>query len=150
MLEEEGTVVRLEGGNAVIHSERGSSCSSCSSKASCQALGGSSEKTMETRAINEVGACAGDTVRFAIDSVVFLKSSFLIYIVPLVFMIAGGILGDSYAKKHLPGMDSDLVAAVAGISCLVITFFLIKLWSKSVEKNAKYQPRITAILKHSK
>ncbi len=150
MLEEEGLVVKLEGGQAVIHSERGSSCSSCSSKSACQALGGSGEKTMETRAVNEVGATVGDTVKFSIDSVVFLKSSFLVYIAPLVFMIVGGLLGESYAKNYLQGWDSDLVAAIAGISCLIVTFLLIKLWSRSVEKKARYQPRITAIVKHKK
>ncbi len=104
---------------------------------------------METRAINEVGATVGDTVKFAIDSVVFLKSSFLIYIVPLLFMIVGGILGEGYAEKYLPEWDSDLFAAITGLFCLAIAFLLIKLWSKSVEKKAKYQPKVTAILKHN-
>lgn len=150
MMEEEGVVVKLEDGKAIIHSERGSSCSKCSSKSACEALGGSGGKTMETRAINEVGATVGDTVKFAIDSVVFLKSSFLIYIVPLVVMIIGGILGEGYAEKNLQEWDSDLVAAIAGLFSLVIAFLLIKLWSKSVEKKAKYQPQVTAILKHNK
>lgn len=146
MMEEEGRVVKVEAGYAIVHTERGSACDSCSSKASCHALGGTDGKVMEMRVVNDIGAVVGDRVKIAIDSVVLLKSSFLIYIVPLVFMIAGGIIGDSYAREYMPGSDPDLVAGGAGIVCLVISFLLIKLWSKGLDKKREYQPRIVAIL----
>lgn len=146
MMEEEGRVVKVDDGFAVVQIEKGSSCSGCGSKASCHAMGGANGKIMETRAVNNINAQVGDRVLIAIDSVVMLKSSFLIYIVPLVFMIAGGIMGDSYAREKMPDSDPDLIAGAVGITCLVLSFFLIKLWSRNLEKKAAYQPNISRIL----
>lgn len=148
MIEEEGRVVKIEPGYAIVHAERGSSCEGCSSKSSCQTMGGTDEKTMEIRAINEIGAKVGDKVRIAIDSVILLKSSFLIYIVPLIFMIAGGIVAESYAIANMPNSDADLIAGAVGITCLVISFIFVKLWSKSVEKKEQYHPKISRILNY--
>ena len=146
MLEEEGRVIKIDGDYAVIHTERGSSCGSCSAKSSCHAMGGSDEKTMEMRAVNDAGAKVGDRVKVAIDSIVFLKSSFLVYVVPLVVMIAGGIAGDSYARNYMPGADADLVAGGAGIVSLIVAFMLIRLWSRSLENKSEYQPHIIRII----
>ena len=147
MMEEEGRVVRLEDNYAIIHTERGSSCDGCGAKASCHAMsGGESGKTMEMRVVNDMGAKMGDTVRVAIESVVLLKSSFLVYIVPLIFLIAGGIVGDNYARANMPGSDPDTVAGLAGIVCLIISFLLIRVWSKSLDKKPEYQPKIVRIL----
>lgn len=146
MLEEEGRVIKLEDGYAIIHAERGSSCDGCGAKASCHALGGVEGKVMEMKAVNEIGAKVGDRVKVAIDSLVFLKSSFLVYVVPLIVMIVGGIIGDSYARNHMPGSDPDLVAGGVGVLCLVISFLLIRMWSKTLEKRKEYQPRIVRII----
>ena len=148
MMEEEGSVVRVESGYAVVRAEKGSGCEGCGSKASCHAMGGADGKMMEIKAINDVNAQVGDRVRVAIDSVVLLKSSFLIYIVPLVFMIAGGIAGDSYARSNMPDSDADLIAGSVGIFSFLISFIFIKMWSKNVEKKAQYRPRIIRILNH--
>ncbi len=146
MMEEEGVVVRLENEFAIIHAERGSSCEGCSSKSTCHSLSGTDNKIMEMKARNEMVAVVGDRVKVAIDSIIFLKSSFLVYIVPLLFMIMGGIAGDSYARKYMPGSDPDLVAGGAGVICLIVSFLLIKVWSKGLENKREYQPVIIAIL----
>ena len=146
MLEEEGRVVRLEEGYAIIHTERGSSCDGCSAKSSCHSMSDSGGKLMEMKAINSAGAKVGDRVKVAIDSIVFLKSSFLVYVLPLIVMITGGVIGDSYARNNMPGSDADLVAGAVGISCLVLSFLLIRLWSKSLEKKKEYQPQVIRII----
>lgn len=148
MMEEEGSVVKLENGYAIVQTEKGSACSGCGSKASCHAMGGNDGKIMEMRAVNEINAKAGDRVIIAIDSVVLLKSSFLVYIVPLVIMIVGGVMGDSYAREHMPASDPDLVAGATGIICLIISFLGIKLWSKGLEQKAQYRPKIIRIVNH--
>lgn len=146
MLEEEGIVVKVEEGYAFIHTERGTSCDGCSAKSSCHSMSDTNSGIMEMRAINDMGAKVGDRVKVAIDSVIFLKSSFLVYVLPLIVMITGGIIGESYAKNNMPGADADLVAGAVGISCLIISFLLIRLWSKSLEKKREYQPQIIRII----
>lgn len=146
MLEEEGIVVRVEEGYAFIHTQRGSSCDGCSAKSSCHSMADAGSNIMEMRAINDMGAEVGDRVKVAIDSIVFLKSSFLIYVLPLIVMITGGVIGDSYARSNMPGADADLVAGAVGITCLVISFLLIRLWSISLEKKREYQPQIIRII----
>ena len=147
MLEEEGIVVKVEEGYAFIHTERGTSCDGCSAKSSCHSMSDTEGSIMEMRAINDMGAKVGDRVKVAIDSVIFLKSSFLIYVLPLIVMITGGIIGESYAKNNMPGTDADLVAGSVGITCLVISFLLIRVWSKSLEKRREYQPQIIRIIR---
>ena len=105
-----------------------------------------SSKVMEMRAINTVGAKVGDRVKVAIDSVVFLKSSFLVYVLPLIVMITGGIIGDNYARNNMPSSDPDLVAGAVGIVCLVVSFLLIRLWNKSLEKKKEYHPQVIRII----
>ncbi len=146
MLEEEGRVIKLEDGIAIVHAERGSSCGGCSAKSACHAMSGDDGKMMEMRAINDLGAKVGDRVKVAIDSIVFLKSSFLVYVVPLVVMIGGGVAGDSYARNNMPGSDPDLVAGGVGIICLIVSFLLIGVWSKKLEKKREYQPKIIRII----
>ena len=148
MLEEEGKVVRLEEGYAIIHTERGSSCDACSAKSSCHTMSDPGGKTMEMRAINSAGAEVGDKVRVAIDSIVLLRSSFLVYVMPLIVMITGGVLGDSYARNYMPGSDADLVAGATGITCLVISFLLLRLLNKALEGRKEYQPQVIRILRH--
>ena len=147
-MEEEGSVIKLENGYAIVQTEKGSACSGCGSKASCHAMGGTDGKIMEMSAVNDINAKVGDRVVIAIDSVIMLKSSFLIYIVPLVVMIAGGVMGDSYAREHMPASDPDLVAGATGIICLIISFLGIKLWSKGLEQKAQYRPKIIRIVNH--
>ena len=147
MLEEEGIVVKVEEGYAFIQTERGTSCDGCSAKSSCHSMSDTDGSIMEMRAINEMGAKVGDRVKVAIDSIVFLKSSFLVYVLPLIVMITGGIIGESYAKNNMPGADADLVAGAVGITCLVISFLLIRVWSKSLEKKREYQPQIIRIIR---
>ncbi len=147
MLEEEGRVIGLEEGYAIVQTERGSSCDGCHSKSSCHSMGDTEGSIMEIRAINDMGAKVGDRVKVAIDSIVFLKSSFLVYVLPLIVMITGGVIGETYAKNNMPGADADLVAGAVGITCLVISFLLIRLWSKSLEKKREYQPQIIRIIR---
>jgi len=146
MMEEEGRVVAIDGRFAIIHTERGSSCDGCHAKSTCHSMSDTDGKTMEMRAVNDIGASRGDLVKVAIDSTVLLKSSFLVYIVPVVVMIIFGVIGDSYARSSMPGADPDLVAGGVGITAFVITFLLIKVWSRSLDNNPEYQPRVVRIM----
>jgi sigma-E factor negative regulatory protein RseC len=146
MMEEEGRVIANDGRFAIIHTERGTSCDSCHAKASCHSMSDTGGKAMEMRAVNDIGASRGDIVKVAIDSTVLLKSSFLVYIVPVVIMIIFGVIGDSYARNNMPGSDPDLVAGAVGITAFIITFLLIKVWSRSLDNKPEYQPRIIKII----
>lgn len=146
MMEEEGRIVAIDGRFAILHTERGSSCDGCHAKSSCHSMSDTDGKTMEMRAVNDIGASMGDRVKVAIDSAVLLKSSFLVYIVPVVVMIIFGVIGDSYARGNMPGSDPDLVAGATGITAFIITFLLIKVWSRSLDDNPDYQPRIVRII----
>lgn len=146
MMEEEGRVVAIDGRFAIINTERGSSCDGCHAKSSCHSMSDTDGKIMEMRAVNDIGASRGDRVKVAIDSAVLLKSSFLVYIVPVVVMIIFGIMGDSYARGSMPDSDPDLVAGAVGITSFIITFLVIKVWSRSLDNKPEYQPRIVRIM----
>jgi sigma-E factor negative regulatory protein RseC len=101
----EAVVVRLTGpGAAVIRVTRGSMCGE-----QCGTCGGClhPNETIETAAVNEIGAHPGDRVIIRSSSVEALKVAALIYIVPIVLFVAG------YFIHPLAGA----VGLIAGFFC---------------------------------
>jgi len=89
---EEGVVIRVDASGTWVKTIRSDACDSCSSKSSCHSLGGGKE--MEVAAINPIGARVGDRVVLKMDSAAFLKGTFLIYMFPVLLLVAGAALGE--------------------------------------------------------
>jgi len=102
MLKEKARVVAVKADIALVEAERRSSCDSCSANNACgtgvisRVLG---RKHTRLEALNTVGAQVGDEVVVAIEDKVLVRSSFMVYTMPLLFMFLGGGAGQmiSYA-----------------------------------------------------
>jgi len=144
MLEEFGSVVELKGKEtAVVLCQRSSFCQHCASMQSCQVA--DDNRSMLVEALNPLGAAVGDRVRLVTSTRSFLQSSFLLYIVPLIALVVGAVAGHQVGLRLAGGPDPNLLAAIIGTTFLVGSFFVIRVGSRAIPKEA-YMPRIVEIL----
>ncbi|MBN2041048.1 MAG: SoxR reducing system RseC family protein [Spirochaetes bacterium] len=141
-MNEEGTVVRVEGNRARVLATRGSACESCGSRSLCHPFGGNS-KNVEIEAINAANARVGNVVNISIQSSTVMKAAFIVYMIPILMLFAGVFLGKWFADKN--NYDADLISLLAGIFAFSVTFLILKLTSKRFSGKAEYIPVITEI-----
>lgn len=147
MATEEGVVYKMGApgaGTAWVKTIRSSACESCSSRLACHAEGGGKE--MEVEAINTADARVGDRIVLNIKTASLLKATFLLYVFPILAMIAGAALGQAVAV--IQGTDPSGLSALFGFLFFGLAFMVIRITGRRLSKNASYQPEITKIRGH--
>ena len=134
---EEGVVVEVFDGMAKVRAVRGSSCDGCASKSMCKPGDVGSNTVIEAK--NMLGAHIGERVEVAMQPKLFLKASFITYIVPLISFVTGGVIG-----KGIGGTDAW--AAVFGLLSMFLCYGGIWMYNKKVLREGKYQPEIVTVL----
>ncbi|MFQ5442431.1 MAG: SoxR reducing system RseC family protein [Thermodesulfobacteriota bacterium] len=142
-MEEHGVVVEDKGMTVVVKTERGSSCEGCASKRSCHSVG-ETEMLIEVR--NTVGAVVGQEVVFTVGAASVMKAGVLFYLVPVLSFIFGVVLGQTVAVKIFPNENPDLVSGVLGVILLALSFFGLKIYSRRLEKDRSFRPRILRVV----
>ena len=142
MIEEEGVVEEVEGGIAKVSILAKSACESCSASGVCHPQ--DEDSFME--ASNPLGARKGQRVKVVLAPQVYLKASIILYGIPMTVFVAAAILAKNAALRFGYGTDSDLWAFIAGVACLIISFFFIRLYNNKIEKTDRYKPVIVEIL----
>ena len=140
-MEEVGVVTETDGITAKVVVQKKGACEGCTT-GTCE----STDNGMEIEAVNTIHAQPGQTVRVSIGAYTYLKSSMIAYGMPLVFFIGGTILGKDLGEKHLVGYNSDLTAAIAGFTSLIISLFIIKLISGRLESKTEHRTTIEEII----
>lgn len=141
MVTETGIVFKAGQGTAWVRSTRTNACEHCAEKSTCQTLGGG--KDVEVEALNPVGAREGDQVVLSFHSTSLFKLSFLIYIFPVLAMIAGALIGQNAAPNY--DMDESAAAAIGCFLALAAAFLLIRLIGKRLSGKETYRPKIIRI-----
>lgn len=142
MATEQGIVIRTNGPNAWVRTERSSSCKACSSRDSCMNVGNGNEMEVET--VNEAGAQTGDRVLISLETASLVKVLFVIYIFPILAMLAGAVLGQKVAS--LLSWDESLCAMICSFLSFFIAFRIIKSRGNKMAENKAYKPRIIQVL----
>ncbi len=142
-MEEHGVVVEDKGATVVVKTVRGSSCESCASKRSCQTMG---ETEMLIEVQNTVGARVGQNVVFTVGAASVMKAGMLFYLVPVLSFIFGVVLGQTVAIKVFPNQNPDLVSGLLGVILLAVSFFGLKIYSRRLEKDSSFRPRILRVV----
>ena len=143
MATERGIVIKLDSTTAWVKTTRTSACKTCSAKSSCNVV--ESGKEMEVQAINEAGAQVGDRIIISIDTASLLKASFLLYVFPILLMIAGAVIGQKAGP--LFDIDPSLFSAVVGFLFFIISFWFVKSRGNQMALKNEYKPKIIRILK---
>ncbi len=100
---ETGTIIRLEGDNAVIRLKGGKSCKGCGMGkiGLCRA----GDTSMLLTAKNAVRAGEGETVQVGLDRKTKIKGYFIIYLIPVFSLVAGTfagfLLGENIGLRYL-------------------------------------------------
>lgn len=142
MASEEGVVVRVDGDDAWVKTVRGDACESCSSKAACHTMGGGKE--MQVPALNPIGARVGDRVLLKMDTLPFLKGTFLVYMVPILLLVVGAAIGEwvSLVSNLQPPLPSVLFA----FGGLAAGLLFMKIVANRLAQKADYRPRIARVI----
>lgn len=149
MIFERAKVVGLEADKAFIAKETSSACEGCHLSGSCMSAGDvRCDKTFV--ALNKLGAKVGDQVEIGLSTGEFFVSVLLIYLLPLVLLFAGFVLGTHLAplmeKKFGMSMDSTAVAAIFGGVFLCGSFALLYTFNRWCKKRGLFLPKIVRVL----
>ena len=138
---EEGVVQEASKRKALVRIQQGSACATCGSRDSCDI---SSGDNMTIEVSNELQAKIGDRVQISLPESSLLKLSFLVYLLPVIALVAGACVGAELAKVF--DMDSTLTSVVAGCSAMAIVFCILRWLDGISDFRKKYYPRMTRIL----
>ncbi len=138
-----GIVVRvMADGKAEVVAEKKGGCGSCSSAHTCHTS--KSAMKMKTTVINPVGARPGDMVTLNVSTSSLLKGLVLIYLFPVIGLMAGAIMGSNMAQ--VMSMSQTGSAILFGGAGLVLGFVSVILISRLMASNDAYKPVIVRIV----
>lgn len=136
-----GIVKKVTGKYVLVEADAVSFCSSCSNHECTMRQSSGRQILIE----NTMGAKAGDRVFFVIPSKGLVLSSVVLYGIPIVFLIAGILLG---SLVPLPVFhDKEISGMVIGIVFLLISFMLVRLASKQIVKHNQITPSMVKVEK---
>jgi sigma-E factor negative regulatory protein RseC len=141
-MEEIGVVMEVAGTTAKVMMTRSGSCESCGASGSCKAV--SDDRVME--ADNTLGAQPGQHVLLEIESGMFLKATFLTYMIPVIFLFLGAYLGGKFGQAISGAVSVDNWQALGGVAFLVISAVLIRLYDRKIKKSKVLKPVIVKII----
>ena len=142
MLEEQGTVSHLEEPYAWVETERRSSCTSCAARSGCgtavlaKVLG---RRQGKVRAINGIGARAGDRVVLGLAERALLQGSAAVYLVPLGAMMVAAGLGE-WLAADLASAAAEPLSVVSGLLGLGVGLVWLRSFSRRIRDDVRYQP----------
>nr|WP_322940174.1 SoxR reducing system RseC family protein [Pseudomonas sp. s4] len=143
MIEEQGRVVALEPGAVWVETLRKSTCSSCSANAACgQGLMdrlGVGRQRGYVRALSQMHLAIGDTVIIGVREDLLVRSSLLVYLLPLMGLFAAALLADGL------GLPEPLVI-LSGLSGLFASWLMVRWRAAHVAENPALQPVVLRTL----
>lgn len=139
-MEQVGFVRRLIDDKAELEVRRASGCGSCNG------CGGGCEVQAHIVTIkNSVNARVGDFVELKGEANSIFKYTLIVYMIPFIFLIGGIALGNMYFKS-IGNPNFELLSFATGILFLVISYFILKVIDKKIEKRDKSTIVMTKIL----
>ena len=139
---EEGIVEKTSKRKAFVQIQQSSSCATCSSRDSCDIT--SEKKKIVIEVANDLQATIGDRVEISMPGSSLLQLSLLVYLLPVVALIAGACLGAAIANKF--DMDATLASVVFGGLAIAIVFSGLRWLDGFTRFREKYYPRMTRII----
>ncbi|MBU0987433.1 MAG: SoxR reducing system RseC family protein [Proteobacteria bacterium] len=143
MATEEGIVIKLESDTAWVKTKKSKACEGCSSRGACSVMGGGDD--MEVQAINAVGGKVGDRVVLSFDTAPLLKATFLIYVFPILCMLAGALIGMNLAPRF--NIDPSIFSAIGGFCFFGLAMLFVKSKGNRMSQQDQYRPKVVRILR---
>ncbi len=99
----------------------------------------------EVEAINKAGAEVGDRIQLMVGTGAVLKAISLLYLFPILSMLAGGILGDWMAPGL--GLHPSVASAMMAFILFAVALFIVRLSGRRMARKEAYRPKIIRILR---
>ncbi|MGX2039559.1 SoxR reducing system RseC family protein [Methylocaldum sp. MU1018] len=127
MIEEEAVVSRTEAGKVWVEKPRKSACGGCSRPCASAAV----DRYLGTPIIrlqvfSPIEVRVGDRVMLGIQADAVVKGSFRVYVIPLLGLFFGAVLGDIVASSLISAISSDGASAFGGATGLILSFVFLK------------------------
>jgi len=140
MLETRAIIIKVQGSEALVEAKGGGGCGHCDSEKGCGS-GKISQlfcsKPRQFKVQNASHANVGDEVQVVLADGVLLRSSMLMYVLPLSLLLSGGMLGAHWAHD---GASRDGYAALGSLLGLLGGFVLARWMSKRMLVSAVAKP----------
>ena len=135
--EEEGLIIEISDNNiAKVKVGRHNECKNCG------ACPGDNSLVIEAK--NPIGAKVGQRISFQMKDTNMLMAAFVVYIVPLIAVVIGVLVGQIIAKKF--GYSVRGFQIGGGIITFILSLINIKKFDKFAHNNDKMQPVITQVI----
>ena len=131
-MEQTGIVEECIDGIAKVKITRSSACGD-----SCAACGMCPGRETVIEAKNVCGAAKGDTVLLNMSSGRVLNAAFLVYIVPVILLVIGCIIGDYIFKSENMGI-------LSGFALMTVSFIAMHMLDRKLK--SRYSPSISGIV----
>jgi sigma-E factor negative regulatory protein RseC len=93
---------------------------------------------------NDLRAREGDVVEISVPTGSFLRTSLLVYFLPVLALILGAYAGGAWAASlHLP---PTLASILGGALAIALSFAILRRVDRAAESRADFSPRMTRIL----
>ena len=139
-LSEDGVVTRIEGGMAWVNTASKLACSSCAVETSCgngileKYLAG---KLFISKINNDLDAKVGDSVVIAIPKSQVTKASVIVYVIPIVLLFMGAVLGEFF-------FASELGAVLIGFTGLAASGVWLANYNRKLASSDQYHPKMVS------
>ena len=140
MATEKGIVTSTGAGTAWVRTLPSEACAGCPSCGTCNAQ----REDAEVEVINEIGARVGDRILIDIKTSAFLKATFLLYVFPIIGLLAGALLGVQAAGYY--GYDSSACSALFGFAAFFLTAAFVRIQGNRMGQDRAYRPQIIRVL----
>ncbi|MDD3307533.1 MAG: SoxR reducing system RseC family protein [Acetobacterium sp.] len=134
--EETGIVIEISESKAKVKASRHGDCENCG------VCPGDNAMVLEVQ--NPIGAKVGQRVAFEIQEANMLLAAFVVYILPLLALLAGAISGGVLGNNL--GQNVLVCQIGGGIFFFAIAVVYMKRYDRAVKKNDNLLPVITKIL----
>ncbi|GBF30857.1 hypothetical protein MnTg04_00808 [bacterium MnTg04] len=137
MIRESGCVVRIAGPFAWVSCESRAGCERCAEGKGCgggllsRLLG---DRLFQLRVPVSAGIGVGDQVQLGISEGALLGAACLMYLLPLLALISGALIGDF--------LGGDGLALLLGSLGLLASFVLLHVFRERIARSRRFQPVI--------
>lgn len=142
MIEETAQVIRVDGEQAWVETQRKSTCSSCAAQYGCgtstlsKVLG---NRRSLIRVLTRMDLEPGERVVLGIREQALVRGSVAVYAVPILLMLLGAIAGELGAQQNLwsNGESASIFLAISGLAGGV---YWLARFTRRIRNDRDYQP----------
>jgi sigma-E factor negative regulatory protein RseC len=142
MSAERGIVEKVEPGWAWVKTKRSSACASCNSQHHCSMVAGGDQ--MVVKAQNPVQAKIGDEVELYLSTKIKLKSTAIVYLIPVLGIFAGAFSAAPLSSAL--GLNPSLGMLMFTLMGLVSAVFLMRYLANRMTAKQAMTPLVKRVI----